>query len=114
MADQSSVAGREEQATEVRVTWAELFSDLVFVFAVTEVSTLLRGDHTWLGRAGMLFGGTALYLATFGYTRWRMFGGVSWTRLTAAAVVAALSPVVAVVAVALNVVEHVLVRRRSR
>jgi low temperature requirement protein LtrA len=41
----------DEEAAEVRVTWAELFFDLVFVFAVTEVSTSLRGDQTWLGVA---------------------------------------------------------------
>jgi low temperature requirement protein LtrA len=36
---------------------------------------------------GLLFGGTALYLATFGYTRWAMFRLVSWTRLSGAATV---------------------------
>lgn len=32
-----------------RVTWAELFFDLVFVFAITEVSSLLGVDHSWAG-----------------------------------------------------------------
>src|SRR5882757_5698861 len=32
---------------EKRVTWAELFFDLVFVFAVTEVSSLLHEHHGW-------------------------------------------------------------------
>ena len=36
------------------------------------------------GGVGLLFGGSALYLATFGYTRWTMFHLVSTTRLTAA------------------------------
>ncbi|HEX9338196.1 MAG TPA: low temperature requirement protein A, partial [Pseudonocardiaceae bacterium] len=49
MPDQTAVSEQDAQDAEVRVTWAELFFDLVFVFAVTEVSTLLRGDHTWLG-----------------------------------------------------------------
>jgi hypothetical protein len=40
---------QQDDATEVRVTWAELFFDLVFVFAVTEVSALLRGEMSWLG-----------------------------------------------------------------
>lgn len=40
-----------EQESEKRVTWAELFFDLVLVFAVTEVSTLLRHDH---GAGGIL------------------------------------------------------------
>ena len=39
------------------------------------------------GGVGLLFGGSALYLATFGYTRWTMFHLVSTTRLTAAGVV---------------------------
>jgi low temperature requirement protein LtrA len=45
-------AGAEDDsdnAAEIRVTWAELFFDLVFVFAVTGVSGLLRGDQSWLG-----------------------------------------------------------------
>lgn len=44
-------------AAEKRVSWAELFFDLVFVFAVTEISSLLGVDHTWSGvlRAAVLF-----------------------------------------------------------
>jgi low temperature requirement protein LtrA len=34
---------------EKRVTWAELFFDLVFVFAVTEVSAMLHANHGWEG-----------------------------------------------------------------
>lgn len=34
---------------EKRVSWAELFFDLVFVFAATEVSTLLERDRSWGG-----------------------------------------------------------------
>jgi low temperature requirement protein LtrA len=34
---------------EKRVSWAELFFDLVFVFAVTEVSALLRAETSWAG-----------------------------------------------------------------
>ncbi len=77
------------------------------------------------GAAGLLFGGSALYLATFGYTRWRMFRTVSRTRLSAAAAVVVVSPValfvpalaalslLALVVVALNVVEHWMVRRAA-
>ncbi|GAB3935932.1 low temperature requirement protein A [Kribbella albertanoniae] len=32
-----------------RVTWLELFFDLVFVFAVTSASELVHHDHSWLG-----------------------------------------------------------------
>src|SRR5437879_4593013 len=35
------------EVPEKRVTWAELFFDLVFVFAVTEVSSLLHEHHGW-------------------------------------------------------------------
>jgi len=42
-------------------------------------------DHLHTDVAALLFGGTALYLATFGYTRWRMFHTLSTARLGAAA-----------------------------
>ena len=32
-----------------RVTWAELFFDVVFVFVITQVSELLRADHSAKG-----------------------------------------------------------------
>jgi low temperature requirement protein LtrA len=35
--------------TEHRVTPLELFFDLVFVFAFTQVTTLLHDDVTWAG-----------------------------------------------------------------
>ena len=42
---------------EKRVTWAELFFDLVFVFAITQLSALLHEDHSWagVGRSLILF-----------------------------------------------------------
>ncbi|AUG77407.1 hypothetical protein CFP65_2582 [Kitasatospora sp. MMS16-BH015] len=42
---------------EKRVTWAELYFDLVFVFAVTQVSALLHHRHGWaeLARAAVVF-----------------------------------------------------------
>ena len=75
------------------------------------------------GVVGLLFGGTALYLATFGFTRWAMFRLVSWTRLSAAAAVIALVPVgiysdalvsliaIATVLVALNAIEYMRVEQ---
>ena len=78
---------------------------------------------------GVLFGGSALYLASFGFTRWAMFRLVSWTRLTAAAAVLVLLPAapyvpavvsliaLAVVLGALNLVEYARVEKigwRSR
>jgi low temperature requirement protein LtrA len=83
------------------------------------------GVRLTLGVAGLLAGGCATYLATFGYTRWRMFGAVSWTRLGAAGlcVVAlpAASRLPAVVALCLlvtvvtgvNLLEAWFVRRRA-
>ncbi|MFF2351663.1 low temperature requirement protein A [Kitasatospora sp. NPDC058115] len=78
------------------------------------------------GSVALLYGGCGLYLLTFGYTRWMMFRSVATTRLGAAAVVLALAPVMvrwpaitallalAVVLVALNVVEHLRVARAAR
>jgi low temperature requirement protein LtrA len=83
------------------------------------------GQELSWGVIGLLLGGCALYLATYGYTRWAMFRLVSTTRLTAAAVVLALLPVaphlpalatlmlVAVVLIVLNVVEYLRVRGAS-
>ncbi|HEY0808145.1 MAG TPA: low temperature requirement protein A [Pseudonocardiaceae bacterium] len=107
------------------------YGHLAFIGAIIMVAVGLAavianpGQRLAAGEAGMLFGGCALYLATFGYTRWRMFRTVSVTRLTAAGVVVLLSPVavvvpalvslssVAAVVVGLNVYEHVVVRRRA-
>ncbi|MEV6972378.1 low temperature requirement protein A [Kitasatospora sp. NPDC093806] len=41
----AGMAGPEEK----RVTWAELYFDLVFVFAITQVSGLLHHRHDWTG-----------------------------------------------------------------
>ena len=49
------------------------------------------------GVPALLFGGCAVYLATFGYTRWRMFGIWSWTRTAAAAGCLVLLPVAVLV-----------------
>jgi low temperature requirement protein LtrA len=75
------------------------------------------------GVSGLLIGGCMLYLATFGYTRWKMFRLVSTTRLTASAAMLVLLPfaphlpgltmlvLVAAVLVGLNAVEYVRVQR---
>ena len=77
------------------------------------------------GAAGLLVGGCAIYLGTFGYTRWRMFRKMSWTRLAAATACLLLIPVatripglalltaLVVVTVTLNVVEALIVRRQG-
>lgn len=75
--------------------------------------------------ASLLFGGCALYLATFGYTRWRMFRSWATTRLGASVVVIALLPaairmpalgalgLLLAVVLSLNVVEFQRVKHRS-
>lgn len=103
------------------------YGHLSFIAAIIAVSVGLREAVAHPGRAlsgsgvGLLFGGSAIYLATFGYTRWMMFRLVSVTRLTAAVAVAVLIvaalhlpavgslAVLAVVLIALNTVEHLRV-----
>ena len=47
----------EASQREERVTPIELFFDLVFVFAITQVTTMLSSDPTWggVGRALLSF-----------------------------------------------------------
>src|SRR2546421_1675920 len=107
------------------------YGHLLFICAIIAVAVGLAevvtapGHHLHGGPAGLLVGGCALFLATFGYTRWRMFHSVSWTRLGAAAVCLVLLPGatqasglavgIALVAgtVVLNVVEYVSVNSRG-
>jgi low temperature requirement protein LtrA len=107
------------------------YGHLSFIGAIIMVAVGLArvighpGERLSAGEVGLLFGGCALYLATFGYTRWRMFRTVSKTRLSAAAAVGVLSLFstavpsllalcgVAMVVVVLNIVEHWIVRLRQ-
>ena len=56
-------------ASEARVTPLELFFDLVFVFALTQVTAMLAADPTWAGLARGL-----LVLATL----WWAWAGYAW------------------------------------
>ena len=103
------------------------YGHLSFIAAIILVSVGLHDaiahptEPTGWTATWLLYGGCALYLATFGFTRWAMFHLVSTTRLTAAAAVVVLAPlaqaldaVVALVLLALvlallNVVEYVRV-----
>jgi low temperature requirement protein LtrA len=102
------------------------FIAAIIVVAVGLHETIAEPSHQMSATvAGLLYGGTAAYLATFGFTRWAMFHQVSWTRLTAATVVLALLPlatqigalaalcVLAAVVVVLNAVELRIVQRRA-
>jgi low temperature requirement protein LtrA len=99
------------------------YGHLAFIAAIIFTAVGLRrsilepSHHLSWAFTGLLVGGTALYLAAFGFTRWAMFRLVSSTRLTAAAVVLVLLPVaphvaalatligLAAVVVVLNLVE---------
>ncbi|MEU7866894.1 low temperature requirement protein A [Dactylosporangium sp. NPDC049140] len=76
------------------------YGHLLFIGAVITVSVGLHEavadprHHLSWPATGLLYGGAALYLATFGLTRWAMFRLVSITRLTAAAAVLAALPLV--------------------
>lgn len=105
------------------------YGHLAFIASIIVVSVGMRaavahpGDRLGADVTGLLFGGTARYLATFGFTRWTMFRLVSVTRLSAAAAVAALIPLavnlpalasltaLAVVVAVLNVIEMARVQR---
>jgi low temperature requirement protein LtrA len=89
------------------------------------IGTAVRApqQHLHTDMAALLFAGTALYLAAFGFTRWHMFHTLATTRLVGGAVCLALIPVspsvpavasvsvLAVLLIAVNVVEHHLVPR---
>ncbi|HVY60923.1 MAG TPA: low temperature requirement protein A, partial [Planctomycetota bacterium] len=65
----SSLLRNRDAGEEQRVTWLELFFDLVFVFAVTQLSHSLLEDLTFTG-----IGETLLLLLVvwwaWGYTTW--------------------------------------------
>ena len=105
------------------------YGHLAFIAAVILVAVGLResiaapSHHLHWSSAGLLLGGSALYLASFGFTRWAMFRLVSTTRLAAAGAVLVLLPVaphvpalvtlaaLAVLLVVLNAVELERVER---
>jgi len=54
--------------SEQRVTNLELFFDLVFVFALTQVTSMLAGDPSWRGLARGMLVLAALWWAWVGYS----------------------------------------------
>ena len=67
MGDQARDAGTGP--TEVRVSTIELFFDLVFVFAITQLTSLLASEPTVVGLARVVL--------VFG-NLWWMYGGYAW------------------------------------
>jgi low temperature requirement protein LtrA len=57
-----------DEAAEQRVTPLELFFDLVFVFALTQVTSMLARDPTWRGLARGMLVLAALWWAWVGYS----------------------------------------------
>ncbi|MDQ6657133.1 MAG: low temperature requirement protein A [Actinomycetota bacterium] len=114
------------QTAKVQVTVSRHVLSYAHLFFIGAIIAVAVGMHEAIARpseplawsvAALLYGGSALYLATFGYSRWMMFHLVSKTRLTAAAMVLILLPVaprlpallaltvLAVALAALNVIE---------
>jgi low temperature requirement protein LtrA len=125
-----ALATAEIQTDIVRpvLSWGHLsFVGAIIAVAVGLAEVVAApAAHLSQSISALLFGGTALYLATFGYTRYRMFHTWSTTRLTAAALTLALLPLghrmpalaalstLTAVVVALNLVEYVIVTRPRR
>jgi low temperature requirement protein LtrA len=63
----SDVAGEPEREAEHQVTPLELFFDLAFVFAITQVTSLLAHDPTWRGVLRGMLVLIALWWAWTGY-----------------------------------------------
>ena len=107
------------------------YAHLAFIAAVIAIAVGLTetiahpARHLDWGVVALLYGGTAMYLATFGYTRWMMFRLFSSTRVIGALVVLAVMPVaphipalaatalLGLFLVALNVVEYQRVQRAA-
>jgi low temperature requirement protein LtrA len=124
-----AVATAKVQTDVIRQVLA--YGHLGFIASIVAVAVGLAEvvhyptKHLHFDVAALLIGGTALYLALFGYTRWRMFGTLATTRLIAAGVTLLLlvlvpvSPalvilaLVALVVVALNAVEAYRVARAN-
>jgi low temperature requirement protein LtrA len=92
--EQAEAATEDEQ----KVTALELFFDLVFVFAITQVTTMLAADPTWSGLArGMLVFATLWWgWAAFAWLTNTINPDEGWSRLamfaaSAAALVASLA-----------------------
>jgi low temperature requirement protein LtrA len=84
--EMTAVAEPEQQVgaeAEQKVTALELFFDLVFVFAITEVTTLLAADPTWAGLARGMLVFTMLWWAwaAFAWLTNTINPDEGWTRL---------------------------------
>jgi low temperature requirement protein LtrA len=99
----------------------------IIAVAVGLAEVVAHPDHHLpLSVTALLVGGCALYLVTFGYTRWRMFRTLAWPRLSAAVACMALLPaggylsalallvILAALVVALNLIEYAVAEGNAR
>jgi low temperature requirement protein LtrA len=70
-----------------------LIGAIILVAVGLRASIAVPGQPLGWALCAALVGGTATYLASFGFTRWAMFRLVSWTRLIAAAAVLVVLPI---------------------
>lgn len=109
-----------------------VYGHLLFSFAIIMVAVGLAEvvmepiEPLKVGTAGVLFGGAALFLATFAYTHWRIHQQLAWRRISAAALcvvlltpahrvpaLAALATLLAVV-VGVSLLEELILRRHPQ
>jgi low temperature requirement protein LtrA len=122
----------ETASVQLNVTRLVLsYGHLAFIAAIIAIAVGMTetiahpARHLDWGVVALLYGGTATYLATFGYTRWMMFRLFSSTRAIGALVVLVVMPVaphltalaatalLGLLLVALNVVEYQRVQRAA-
>src|SRR2546421_3936457 len=63
------MSAAERPTEDIRVSTIELFFDLVFVFTITQLTSLLVAEPTWRGAAQVVL--------IFG-NLWWMYGGYAW------------------------------------
>jgi low temperature requirement protein LtrA len=87
-----------------------MIAGIIAVAAADELTVAHPGEHGTLASVALILGGTALFLAGHALFKWAVFGGLSWPRVVAVAVLLALMPVgFAVPALALSGVAALIV-----
>jgi low temperature requirement protein LtrA len=70
-----------------------MIAGIIAIAAADELTVAHPGEHGTLSSAALSLGGTALFLAGHALFKWAVFGGLSWPRVVAIAVLLALMPV---------------------